>query len=83
MGPPWRNEKHGAQWEVSLGRRDAARGAGSFAKPLRSKPVFHAIGTEDTLQVVRLIWRAKPESAHGATVALSLPAGSYRHLCLV
>jgi integrase len=62
MGPSWRNDKHRAQWETSLGRRDAARGAGAHAKPLRPKPVTE-ITTEDVLSVLRPIWQTKPETA--------------------
>lgn len=62
MAPSWKNAKHKAQWEVSLGRVAATRGAGSFATPLRSKPV-EAISTEDVLGVLKPIWQTKPETA--------------------
>jgi hypothetical protein len=39
MSPSWRNDKHRAQWETSLGKRDATRGGEAYAKPLRGKPV--------------------------------------------
>jgi integrase len=62
MGPSWRNLKHREQWEMSLGRRDAKRGAGTYAKPLRKKPVSE-ITTEDLLSVLKPIWQTRPETA--------------------
>lgn len=54
MGPSWRNEKHRAQWEMTLER---------YAKPLRSKPVSE-ITTADVLEVLRPIWQTIPETAY-------------------
>ena len=62
MSPSWRNEKHRAQWEVSLGKRVATRDAGAFATPLRGMPV-DAITTEDVLGILKPIWQTKPETA--------------------
>jgi len=53
MGPSWRNEKHRAQWEMTLER---------YAKPLRGKPVDE-IATADVLEVLRPIWQTIPETA--------------------
>jgi integrase len=53
MQDAWRNEKHRAQWTMTL--RD-------YAKPLRSRPV-NGITTEDVLAVLQPIWRTKPETA--------------------
>lgn len=49
----WRNEKHIAQWEMTL--RD-------YAKPLRPRPV-DAITTADVLVVLKPLWLTKPETA--------------------
>lgn len=51
--PEWRNAKHAAQWTMTLTK---------YAAPLRSKPV-NEIGTDDVLEVLRPIWRTKPETA--------------------
>ncbi len=53
MSPQWRNQKHVAQWEMTL--RD-------YAAPLRSKTAA-AITTEDVLGVLRPLWDSKPETA--------------------
>ena len=53
MAPSWRNEKHRAQWVMTL--RD-------YAKPLREKPVDQ-IETADVLAVLRPIWLTKSETA--------------------
>jgi hypothetical protein len=53
MTPEWRNEKHRAQWKMTLDE---------YAKPLRVVPVDR-IGTEDVLKVLRPIWTAKSETA--------------------
>lgn len=62
MGPSWRNAKHRAQWEASVGSREATRGAGAYARPLRGKLVAD-ITTEDVLAILKPIWQAKPETA--------------------
>lgn len=49
----WRNEKHIAQWGMTLRE---------YAKPLRPMPV-EAITTEDVLKVLKPIWQTKPETA--------------------
>jgi integrase len=53
MSPSWRNEKHRAQWVMTLQ---------NYAAPLRGKRV-DAITTEDVLAVLRPIWTAKSETA--------------------
>ena len=49
----FRNEKHKAQWRMTLT---------VYADPLRAKPV-DKIDTADVLGVLRPIWQAKPETA--------------------
>ncbi|MCW2315707.1 integrase [Rhodoblastus acidophilus] len=49
----WRNEKHKAQWKMTLE---------VYAAPLRPKPVDE-IDTEAVLSVLRPIWLEKPETA--------------------
>jgi len=49
----WRNEKHKAQWKMTLE---------VYAAPLRAKPVDE-IDTEAVLSVLRPIWLEKPETA--------------------
>ena len=49
----FRNEKHKAQWRMTLT---------VYAEPLRAKPV-DKIETADVLAVLRPIWQAKPETA--------------------
>jgi hypothetical protein len=49
----WRNEKHKAQWAMTLTR---------YAAPLRSKPVDE-IDTEAVLGILKPIWLDKPETA--------------------
>ena len=49
----FRNEKHKAQWKMTLT---------VYAEPLRAKPV-DKIETADVLTVLRPIWQAKPETA--------------------
>jgi integrase len=49
----FRNEKHKAQWKMTLT---------VYAEPLRAKPV-DKIGTADVLAVLRPIWQTKPETA--------------------
>ena len=53
MEPSWRNEKHRAQWRMTLD---------VYAKPLRDMPV-DAIDTKDVLAVLSPIWTTKPETA--------------------
>jgi integrase len=49
----WRNEKHKAQWRMTLT---------VYAAALRGRPV-DAIKTEHVLEVLKLVWSAKPETA--------------------
>ena len=49
----FRNEKHKAQWRMTLS---------TYAAPLRAKPV-DGIATEDVLAVLKPIWTDKPETA--------------------
>ncbi|PPD46060.1 MAG: integrase [Methylocystis sp.] len=49
----WRNEKHGAQWRMTLTK---------YAAPLRNRPV-EQIDTEAVLSVLQPIWNRKPETA--------------------
>ncbi len=49
----WRNEKHRAQWTMTLTK---------YAAPLRNLPV-DAIDTAAVLSVLKPIWQAKPETA--------------------
>ena len=53
MRPGWRNQKHIAQWEMTL--RD-------YAAPLRRLPVAE-VNTDAVLGVLRQIWNTKPETA--------------------
>lgn len=50
----FRNEKHVAQWKMTLGD--------TYCAALRSKPV-NAISTEDVLSVLQKIWQTKQETA--------------------
>lgn len=52
--PKFRNEKHAAQWEMTLG--DA------YCQAIRSKPI-NAIDTEAVLKVLQPIWTKVPETA--------------------
>jgi integrase len=49
----WRNEKHRAQWAMTLAE---------YAKPLRALPVDE-IDTEAVLGVLQPLWQARPETA--------------------
>jgi integrase len=49
----WRNEKHRAQWAMTLAE---------YAKPLRALPVDE-IDTEAVLVVLQPLWQARPETA--------------------
>jgi integrase len=51
--PAWRNEKHRAQWAMTLQ---------VYAAPLRGKPAAQ-VTTEDILGVLQPIWNSKPETA--------------------
>jgi integrase len=53
MRPSWRNEKHAAQWTMTLAR---------YAAPLRHLPV-DKVSTDDVLAVLKPQWGAKPETA--------------------
>lgn len=53
MSSSWRNEKHRAQWKMTLT---------VYCEPLRPKPVTE-IGTGDILKVLQPLWTAKPETA--------------------
>ena len=53
MRPSWRNDKHVAQWEMTL--RD-------YAAPLRRLPV-DKISTDDVLLALKPIWSKKAETA--------------------
>ncbi|RTL86058.1 MAG: site-specific integrase [Hyphomicrobiales bacterium] len=52
-GSEWRNEKHRAQWAMTLTK---------YAEPLRAKPVDE-IDTEAVLAVLTPIWQKTPETA--------------------
>lgn len=49
----WRNEKHRAQWQMTLE---------TYAKPIRAKRVSE-IGTDDVLLVLTPLWQERPETA--------------------
>lgn len=49
----WRNEKHRAQWAMTLG---------TYAKPMRGRKVSE-IGTDDVLGVLTPLWQKRPETA--------------------
>ncbi|WP_244430893.1 site-specific integrase [Methylocystis sp. ATCC 49242] len=51
--PQWRNEKHLAQWAMTLEK---------YAAPIRHKPVDE-ITTEDVLTVLQPLWATRPETA--------------------
>jgi len=53
MSPSWRNEKHRAQWRMTLT---------AYCSPIRTLPVAD-LTTEDVLQVLRPIWLTKSETA--------------------
>jgi integrase len=50
----FRNEKHRAQWRMTIGD--------TYCRALRGKPI-DAIDTADVLQVLKPIWLSKPETA--------------------
>ena len=53
MRPSWRNEKHTAQWTMTLQH---------YAAPLRHLPV-DKVGTDDVLSLLKPLWNVKPETA--------------------
>jgi integrase len=53
MRPSWRNEKHAAQWKMTLEH---------YAAPLRRLPV-NEISTDDVLSILKPLWNVKPETA--------------------
>lgn len=53
METQWRNQKHRAQWRMTLTK---------YAKPIASKRVS-AIGTDDVLSVLNPLWQKRPETA--------------------
>lgn len=53
QSPQWRNEKHRAQWAMTLS---------VYAQPLRSLPVDQ-VTTTAVMAVLKPIWLAKPETA--------------------
>jgi integrase len=53
MAPSWRNEKHKAQWGMTLR---------VYCEPIRNKPVSD-VTTDDVLWVLKPIWRSKAETA--------------------
>lgn len=53
MKPTWRNEKHVAQWEMTIGK---------YAAPLHKK-LIHEITTDDVVRVLRPRWLQTPETA--------------------
>lgn len=53
LAPGFRNEKHKAQWKMTMS---------NYAAPLRVKPV-DAVGTDDVLAVLKPIWQRRPETA--------------------
>ena len=53
LSPQWRNDKHRAQWTMTLK---------TYAAPLRSLPV-EKVSTADVLRVLQPFWQAKPETA--------------------
>lgn len=54
MEKAWRNEKHRAQWRMTLGP--------AYCASLQSKRVS-TIGTDDVLKVLTPVWHDKPETA--------------------
>ncbi len=51
--PGWRNEKHRAQWRMTLTH---------YAAPLRDLPVDQ-VDTAAVLEVLKPLWNTKPETA--------------------
>jgi integrase len=53
MSASWRNEKHRAQWKMTLT---------VYCEPLRAKPVSE-VSTDDVLKVLKPLWTTKAETA--------------------
>nr|WP_114184667.1 site-specific integrase [Microvirga aerophila] len=53
LSSSWRNEKHRAQWKMTVT---------TYCAPFRSKPVSE-VAIEDVLKVLQPLWRTKPETA--------------------
>lgn len=53
MEGQWRNEKHRAQWRMTLTE---------YAQPLSAKKVSE-VGTDDVLKVLNPLWQKRPETA--------------------
>uniref|UniRef100_B0SXU9 Integrase family protein n=1 Tax=Caulobacter sp. (strain K31) TaxID=366602 RepID=B0SXU9_CAUSK len=53
MRPSWRNEKHAAQWKMTLTK---------YAAPIRERPVKE-LTTQDILDVLQPLWTRTPETA--------------------
>jgi integrase len=72
MRPSWRNEKHAAQWQMTVMGRvadaDKASKTGwraaevDYCATIRPLPA-NKITTDDVLEVLKPIWQAKPETA--------------------
>jgi hypothetical protein len=63
MEHAWRNDKHRAQWRMTLSE---------YCRQMRPRRVS-AIGTEDVLGVLQPIWQSKPETASRLTEASAAP----------
>jgi integrase len=53
MSPSWRNEKHRAQWTMTLT---------AYCAPIRGKSVAE-VATEDVLKILKPLWTTKAETA--------------------
>jgi integrase len=53
LTPEWRNEKHRAQWAMTLTK---------YAAPLRDIPVDR-VATDDVLRALKPLWTTRPETA--------------------
>ena len=53
MQPSWRNDKHAAQWSMTLK---------TYAKPIRKQRVDE-ISTQDILDILQPLWKRVPETA--------------------
>ncbi len=64
MRPSWKNEKHAAQWEMTLLGVDpeGKPAKHDYCKLIRDKWV-DKVDTEQVLQILRPIWQEKPETA--------------------
>jgi integrase len=54
MRDGWRNEKHSAQWSMTLGN--------TYCAALRKRPIAE-VNTDDVLKVLKSIWTTKAETA--------------------